>query len=371
MINPRVLAEARRKNAFKKEDDELSLLLTNFTDSEQEKDLQKTKGTIQGAIDDFYRVKTNIKPAAWAEYQKTGNKRSLMFDFNWWPISALGGSEEKRNAERWNDVFIYQLKACNLACPFCFVDRSNNNGRLDHQAEYISVTKIVDAFIRKREEMLQKGQELNVLRGSGGEPSLVPEQWLAILQELDKRGLSEEVFFQSDTNLTTRYLIDRWITEGKLNAGILSEIAQYPNFGLLGCFKGTDPQNFAENTGCKKGFFEEQFRSYRRFQDLGVPIYPHLINPNPDTLELFMERLARELGEEILPMMHLLTIGIYGPVAGRLTQQGRNVQEVADQWKDNYRRGEEILENLLQQKRGVGYKELSRPELMQERLKRL
>ncbi len=357
-MDPVKLALKRREGVFK----DNKILLTNFEGSLQQKDLEKTKGHVQGAVENFYRIKTNVKDAAWETYMNSGkspgtrDKKLLMFDFNWWPLPKLGGKPEQ-----WNDVFLYQMKGCNINCNFCFVDSFNNNGQVDHGAKYFSTKEIVDAFVSKREELKGKGIELNVLRASGGEPSLVPEQWMQTLDELYDRGLSDKVYFQSDTNLMTNSAITYLENTGVIGGCLINLLAEYKNFGLLSCFKGTDHLNFAENTGCAPELFDEQFRSFNRYVKAGIKVYPHLVNPNPDTLENFMERLTEEHGEEMWVMPHILSIGAYGPVEERLKRQGKNPEEVVAKWNDNYQKSEALMEDMLQKRFGVGYKEVSRP----------
>ncbi len=362
LINPTKIAALRRNEIL----NQGRLLLANLTVGEQVKDIQETKGNVKGAIEDFFRVKTNVKTEAWSAYLRTGDSqetrdpRLLMFDFDWWPIPKMGGKPED-----WNEVYIYQLKGCNVACPFCFVDRCNNDGKDRDGAKYFTTKGIVDAFTHTREDKLRQGVSINVLRASGGEPSLVPEQWLWTLQELKSRGLSDKVYFQSDTNLTTGTALRQWMDQGKLSRNILDDVAEYGNFGLLSCFKGTDPATFAQNSGCDASAFDEQFESYRLFIRAGVKTYPHVVNPNPDTLESFMDRLAKEHGDQMYGMVHIFSIGMYGPVKDRIQKRGTDADKAAAQWRDNYAKGVEVMDRLCQKHLGVGYKRTSRPDTIE------
>ncbi|MBU4456164.1 MAG: 4Fe-4S cluster-binding domain-containing protein [Nanoarchaeota archaeon] len=365
MINPTSLGLKRRDLVYQ----DSKLLLANFALTEQKADLEKTKGNTKGPIGDYFRIKTNIKTenkdgkeSPMNEFYRTGNKKLLMFDFNWWPLTKMEGQQED-----FNEVFIYQLKGCNVNCNFCFVDRFNNNGAESHGAKFFSVEELVDSFAEKKKKKKKEGIKLNVLRPSGGEPSLVPEQWLAILQELDKRGLSSEVYLQSDTNLTTGHMLEQLMDKGELDKCILNKIAEYDNFGLLSCFKGTDPERFTENTQCNPKFFEEQFYSYNLFANAGIAIYPHIVNPNSKSLEMFADMFAADHGEEAYKLLHLFSIGPYGPVKSRLERRGEmyalaKIQE----WRENYAAGEEVLENLLQNKFGIAYKDAHRPDIVEQ-----
>jgi len=352
MINPTLLATARREGVYQ----DGKVLLTNFDGSEQQVDLDATLGRVKGAVDQYARVKANIKPEPWAQYKESGDASGLMFDFNWWPIPDMGGEPEQ-----YNDVFIYQVKGCNLGCDFCFVDRPNNNGKPRDGAKYFSTEEVVDFYLEKRDEL-----GVNVLRASGGEPSLAPEHWLAVLGELADRGFGDKVYFQTDTNLTTGHAIEQWIKDGQLPSDVLCRVADFDNFGLLSCFKGTDPANFSANTGAKPEFFDEQAYSFGKFFEAGINIYPHLINPNPETLEGFMETLMEEFGEEILAMTHVFSLGMYGPVRDRFEVRGLDPDAVQAEWTDNSKRAEEILDTMLHKHVGVGYKETHRPDLMEK-----
>ncbi|MBU0470515.1 MAG: 4Fe-4S cluster-binding domain-containing protein [Nanoarchaeota archaeon] len=364
MRNPTKSALQRRKQVYQ----DGKILVSSFVGSVQQQDLDKTKGNIKGAVEDYFRVKSNIKPEPWQKYKESGDPKLLMFDFNWWPIPTLGTDDAKREPENWNNQFIYQLKGCNIACKFCFVDRYNNNGKLSHGAKYFKVSELVDNFLRVREEKASEGIRINVLRASGGEPSLVLEQWLQMLQHVEKRDLSDEVYVMSDTNLTTGSALESWMKNKEIDPGILKEIACYDNFGLLSCFKGTDSKNFVENTGCSPSYFPEQVASYLMFAEAGIRIYPHVINPDSDTFEGFMNSLEANLGEDIWKMMHIFTIGPYGPVAKRY---GDQLEAQVAEWQKNYARGEEILDRNLKNRFGVGYKESSRPEVLEGMLSKL
>jgi len=363
LINSIKLADYRRNEVYK----DGKLLLSNFSESEQMLDLEKTKGNVQGAVEDFYRVKTNIKADPWNTYMQSGDSfetrdgKLLMFDFDWWPVPDMGGQPEN-----WNEVFIYQLKGCNIACPFCFVDKFNNNGKVDHGAKYFTSEEIVDAFLKVRAEKKAQGVDINVFRASGGEPSLVPEQWLNGLKIFKERGLDSEVYFQSDTNLLTGTALESWMKDGNMDADVFKQIAEYKNFGLLSCFKGTDPVNFSENSGCNPEMFLEQFYSFNLLAKSGIKVYPHLVNPNPKTLEGFMDKLAKEYGDEMYGMVHIFSIGMYGSVKGRLERAGVDVEQKTQEWKDNNVRGQELLEEICQKRLGMGYKKMKRFEVIRD-----
>jgi len=357
LIDPTRVALKRRAQAYQ----DGRILVASFVGSEQQKDLNRTKGEVKGAVEDYFRVKSNIKPEPWEAYKKSGNARELMFDFNWWPIAKLGDTPEKREPENWNNQFIYQLKACNIACDYCFVDRRNNNGVHADGARFFDVSELVATFLEVREQKAAEGIRLNVIRASGGEPSLVPEQWLDMLQAVERAGMSNDIYVMSDSNLTTGPALDNLMASGQVDHGLLKEIAQYDNFGLLSCFKGTDPKGFSEDTNCNPDAFHDAIPSYMKYLESGIRIYPHMANPNPETLEGFMGDLNASLGEDATSMIHIFSLGAYGPVVQRL---GERLDETKARWAKNITGGEEILDRTLKEKSGVGYKETPRPETL-------
>lgn len=320
-------------------------LLANLDDSEQAKDVKQTRGSVNYVINKFFRGKTNIKPNEWS---------APLFDMNWWAQYALGKGEP----EDYNEVFIYQIKGCNMACEFCFVDDYNNNGRQDHNAKYKNMRFILDNFLKERERTRkEEDYTFNVFRASGGEPTLALEQWLEALRGLDEKGLSKEVYMHSDTNLTTGRAIDYWIKKRELPSDLLEKIAEFKNFGLLACFKS--------------GLLDSQIYSLEKFVNAGIDVYPYFINPNPAKLEEFMFKLEKIFGEEILLKSHILKVKVYHPTIERLKKQAEKrgldsdkfIERKITQWNRNTEQSEEIMNKILAGRFGLSYKKYPRPGL--------
>lgn len=291
-----------------------------------------------------------------------GNKEGIMkamadrFDMPSWALYRLKGRKElSRELLPYTSVFVYQLKACNLHCPYCYVDERLKDGIEDDSSRFFTIPEIVKAFL---EERRRSPLPLNRIRPSGGEPTLVPEQWVELLRELEYQDLSKEVHVQSDTNLTTGHFMEELERSGEIERGLLESVASYRNFSLLTSFKGTDPQNYAENTGTSvklaEKLLEEALFSFERYMDAGIDAYPFFYNPNPETLEEFIDRLSETCGRGIIRRIWIFPLRVYEVTRERLVKMAQEkgiepetyVREQEEKWKKNFERAEEIMRRI-------------------------
>lgn len=345
-----------RKKVVKKP---LKLLLASFIGTEQQKDI-KTQ-----IIKDFFRVKINVK--AWHEkiMKEKGlqaidftNNESVFssmrddFDIPYWAFISL---TNKKPLKDYNNTFVYQLKCCNLHCPWCYVDDINKNG-VEEGGRFFSIPEIIDVFESER-----KKQVLNVFRPSGGEPTIAVEQWLECIRELEKRNL-DDVYIYGDTNLTTGHFIDVLEEKGEIEKNLLEKVAEH-NFGLLCSFKGTDKESFLRATGMPKQFEfleEERWYSFSKLVKAGIDVYPFIYDPNPTSLENFMEKGAKKFGDGFFLKTWIFKLKLYGPEKIRLKAKGINIDEYQKKLDENFRRSEEIMQNLIWHKFGLNYKAVPR-----------
>jgi len=284
-----------RNRLMKRHGNDLEILLSNFEGTTQKIDIERGGTKLVGP---YARIKEDVKVFKdpnfnWSDEKAIMNAMADRFDMPSWALYSLECKKElNKRLQKYNDVFFYQTKGCDLHCSYCYVDDFNNNGKLDHGAMYVSLNKILEDFYEereKRQKLIEEGMkidsdgklilECNRLRASGGEPTLVIEQWLELLEKLEKDGMSKEVHLQSDTNLSTGHFIKYLERNGDIPKGILDDVARFPNFSLLASFKGTDPNNFAFNTRSNPKLFEEVFYSFGLYLDAGIDVYPFLYNP--------------------------------------------------------------------------------------------
>lgn len=358
------VCNALRNRAMKIEDYRNRYLLANFTGTAQQKDIEKRTPLLQ----DFFRIKVNVKGFSEKEEERRGvpeadfsengqvyDALGKEFDMPYWAFHSL---PNKKHLQDYNNIFIWQLKACNLKCPWCYVDDINKNGKEGNNARFFSMEEIIDVFEDERGK-----QELNMIRPSGGEPTLAIEQWQECLFELDERDLENDVYVQGDTNLTTGHFIEHLEETEQIGKRVLEKVGEYDNFGLLCSFKGTDVESFLEATGMPKSYAfleEERWYTFSKLLNAKIDAYPFIYDPNPDTLESFMKTGARNYGDGFYLKTWLINLKLYGPEKERLEKIGVSSEEYQKQLGENFSRSEEIMQNLIWEKFKLNYKAIPR-----------
>lgn len=337
-------------------------LLVNFSDTLQKQDITQRTELL---ADNYARVKINVKAWSEKEMAKRGKKvidfsdnsqvlKSLANDFDmpYWAFVKNPAAPFKE----FNDIFVWQLKVCNLFCPPCYVDEKSRDGKLEG-GNFFSTAEMIDAFERER-----KKQPLHMLRPSGGEVSLVPEHWLEILQEMDKRGI--QAYVQGDTNLTTGTYIQCIESRNSDLWNLLGRIGEFKNFGLLCSFKGTDTASFLRATGLSEGYEfleEERWKTFDMYVKAGIDAYPFVYNPDPDTLEAFMEQGARRYGEGFFLKTWVFPMNAqYEPPKARIKAKGQDPAAFQAKLDEAYERSNEVMQNLISRKFGINYKAIPR-----------
>jgi organic radical activating enzyme len=339
------------KKVVREEDGERKYLMANFSKTLQKKDIEVHTSTMGN---DFYRTKDNLKvdannPKALAKAVKD------QFDISDWASKKLNLSLGDCNL-----AFMPQLKSCNIWCPWCFVDDVSKNGEKGN-GEFFSIPEIVDAFQKVRKE---EGKPLHVIRLSGGEPTLAPWQWIELLEELEKRGLEKEIYFQGETNLTTGSFIEDLQRNGRLDKDFFQKVAKYNNFGVLCSFKGTDTESNLRTMGIKNKSYsfleEERWKTFRAMVSAGIDVYPFVYDPNPKTLESFLIKGMEEYGSDFVSKTWILPLKLYGPEKERLAKRKINPVEYQRELDENFARSVEIMQELVPELAGHEYKEIPR-----------
>jgi uncharacterized Fe-S cluster-containing radical SAM superfamily protein len=210
---------------------------------------------------------------------------------------------------------VYQNAACNWRCWYCYVPFDMLAARAN-KSEWVAVADLV-------EEYATLPVVPPVLDLSGGQPELTPEWILWTMDELEARGLDRKTYLWSDDNLSNDYF---WKC---LTAGDRHRIAQYRNYGKVGCFKGFDSASFAFNTSADPVEYERQFELFERYLAENLDIYAYVTLTHPgcvpsiDTaMEKFVDRLQGI--NKYLPLRTVpLEIAEFGPVTGRLDHARR------------------------------------------------
>lgn len=228
---------------------------------------------------------------------------------------------------------VFQLGACSWRCWYCFVPDAllSASKRASH---FVSIKKLVDLYLNLTERP-------KMLDLSGGQPDLVPEWPLWVLQELRSRDAGKQVYVWSDDNLSNDYFW-RFLTDRNRD-----ELRSFANYGRVGCFKGFDGESFAFTTGARSDDYEMQFEIFRRLLQEGLDLYAYVTLTGPtksgmkEKIRFFVDRLQRI--HYLLPLRTVpLKIHQFTPTSSRMSQLHANsliVQQAAvEHWQDELTR---------------------------------
>lgn len=322
-------------------------------------------------INDEWRAKNSLPPLKMSDFS---DKESLYraikealdeeFDIPLWFLRKAG--DDLENISVYDMAVTYQIKGCDYhdgnksgGCVYCFVDNKSNSGEPE-DGTYLSVKNIVDSF-----QSISKKIGTKVIRTSGGEPTLVLDHILSLYEEMERRGI-DPILAQFDTNLSTGKLIEYFEEEGVYEKNILEKIAYYDPKVLV-AFKGTSDESISQNVqaGCT---VDDQTYSLTKLVKAGLDVYPYIYNPDPKTLESFINRLEGRF-ENMLPKIHIGQLKVYTPTRERVAliaqDMGRKPKDLLSlygaEWNSNYEKSCEIMNSLCLQRLGVRYKEIERP----------
>jgi uncharacterized Fe-S cluster-containing radical SAM superfamily protein len=294
--------------------DERKVLIARLTGSEQENDL-----TLPPNCDGYGRIR---------------HFRLYRYD-DWTPnplpilpaAKALGQSPgEELRAQ------VFQNAACNWRCWYCYVD-FNRLSADQRYSEYLTADQLIDRY-------LSQPDPPSVIDLSGGQPDIVPEWTLWMMQALRDRGLAGQVFLWSDDNLSNSYF---WTYLSEMDR---LSIAKFPNYCRVGCFKGYDPFSFSFNTSASPDLFIRQFSIYKRLLEEGIDMYAYITFTSPKHRDLggavraFIDSL-QEIHENLPLRAVPLKISAFTPTAKRMRMdQGYSLSyqhEVHAEWVSELR----------------------------------
>jgi uncharacterized Fe-S cluster-containing radical SAM superfamily protein len=281
------------------------VLMTKFPGSEQEKDFELPANCGGfGRIHHFHR------------------NQGVNWPPNPLPIDpALYFLELPRQDEI--EVQVFQNAVCSWRCWYCFVDFDLLSANPKH-SEFKSASELLDLY-------LNESNRPAIVDLSGGQPDLVPEWTLWMLEEIKARRLSSKVFVWSDDNLSNDFLW-RFLSEANLEA-----LRDSPNYARVGCFKGYDPDSFGFNTSAEPYLFFEQFKLMRRLVLAGFDVYGYATFTSTNTKEVgrkvreFVDRLQSEV-HELFPLRTIpLRIRAFTPMLRRHQREQAIAMEVQEE----------------------------------------
>lgn len=249
-------------------------------------------------IDAYFRYKDYIKNPEWltASIQEVWSPKflGLVGDVSSVDIRKIKRLEFQNPAysaafrlskdpRDFNRVFVVQVSGCDFDCNYCYVPRDINIANPD-LGKYFSGKEIVANFIKTREE---SKEPLNVIRVTGGNPTIIPEIIIDVYREIKSQKL--DIYLWIDSNLSTAEFLTK---AGKELIDLLHE----KNVGVVGCFKGVCAENFSILTGSSSEYYDLQFETAKWFIDNDTDFYvylPALIYGEnvEDKLNIFIEKL--------------------------------------------------------------------------------
>ncbi|HNP22621.1 MAG TPA: hypothetical protein PKM63_22925 [Panacibacter sp.] len=224
-----------------------TILITNFENSEQEKDLTEPPN-----CNGYGRIR----------HFRIGN----CID---WPKNPLPILPAQKALNIPSDEMIraqvFQNAVCNWRCWYCFVDFKLLSGNKKYSAHLTCVT-LLDYYQEQEAPPL-------VIDLTGGQPDITPEWVPWMMEALIDRGLSNHVYLWSDDNLSNDFFW-KYLTEEQIKL-----VSSYRNYGRVCCFKGIDELSFSHNTGAEPSFFNAQFMLWERLLKAGIDLYSYITLP--------------------------------------------------------------------------------------------
>ncbi len=209
-------------------------------------------------------------------------------------------------------ALVYQNAVCNWRCWYCFVPYNLLAGHAS-RSRWVTAEQLVDLY-----QELPDQDRPALIDLSGGQPNLIPEWTIWMIDALGRADLTREVYLWSDDNLSNDYLF-RY-----LSADQIGRLAASPNYGRACCLKGFDSTSFAFNTDAPADHFGRQLTLLRRLVGTGMDVYCYATFTTPTlpaSPDDAMRRLADELQgiSEFLPLRLIpLEVQVFGPVRPRL-----------------------------------------------------
>jgi uncharacterized Fe-S cluster-containing radical SAM superfamily protein len=278
-----------REKAINLEDK--SILITNFENSEQKKDL-----TEPANCNGFGRVR-HFRMGEDADWPQ--NPLPIL------PASkALGIPPAKEMRAQ-----VFQNAICNWRCWYCFVDFKLLAGNRKY-SDFLSSKTLLDYY-------LEQPNPPKMIDLTGGQPDLTPEWVPWMMEAVAERGLADQIYLWSDDNLSNDYFW-QYLSSKQIDA-----IAANPMYGRVCCFKGMDEASFEHNTGAHGELFHRQFDLWERLLTTGMDLYAYMTLPAATstdfegTIARFLDRI-QEVDENFPLRMVPLKIQAFTPAVSRI-----------------------------------------------------
>lgn len=300
-----LVEESKRKynevNRFNKDNNEY-LIISNFGESS----VTSEPGILKK---EYFRFFTPVKPSS---HRKLCSRYDKSFDMYLDTLmdypTIIQYKLEGINSDGWtkyNRLISLHVSRCSLDCWHCYVDECLRqscedckfNGVIHKRKKEQQITEdwftaknIVEGFIEQRDYDKDNKIFSNVLRITGGEPFLVPNLLLEVLEEIKSRKLDKEIFVWTETNLIPLIVED---DKPLISDNLLINLSKYPNFCVHPCFHGLNKDNFKEITSKEVFDYSQLLNAFKRLVEAGIDVYPTFGSnvSNPEDIENFFENI--------------------------------------------------------------------------------
>jgi pyruvate-formate lyase-activating enzyme len=252
-------------------------IVIDFKDKEVRK---KSKGNVPVFFREWESVGKEfyLRPLKWSRQPRRPNMLGYPpFDiFSDWimDFATISAGQLGRNDwQNYRKMLLLHFSNCPLFCWYCFNDAWEGSGV---RTGKIPAVKIVDEFLTYRKQSIGIfGEEVNILRISGGEPFCGPET-IEDIANVFKEKAGKETFLWVDTNLVP---ISKE-SEGPIQSA-LKAIADLNNRSAIhACIHGADQESFYRNTLAKissekiiksiNNILEHEINLYLRLNPIGL-----------------------------------------------------------------------------------------------------
>lgn len=225
---------------------------------------------------------------------------------------------------------VFQNAACNWRCWYCYVDFSLLMASRKY-SEFKTADELIELF-------LAETNRPRLIDLSGGQPDIIPEWPVRMMEGLQRRNLQDEYFLWMDDNLSVYYAWE-FLTKTDFD-----RMKAYRSFGRVGCFKGFSGESFQENTRARPEILSRQIDILSRWVKLGVDTYGYItlttssLNGMRTSLREFMNSIQDRVSNSFLLRTIPLEIFKFTPTATRMKEEQERALEnqyaVLSAWMD-------------------------------------
>lgn len=191
---------------------------------------------------------------------------------------------------------VFQTASCDFRCWYCFVDYSLLSAN-DSHSQFVTAQQLFQLLVADN-------AGARVIDLSGGQPELIPEHVLWMLQERDDLGLTPDYFVWADDNLSTDFMW-RFLSDSEI-----AYMTSVRGFARVGCLKGYDPESFAFNTSASPDLFDNQIGILARLVQAGFDQYAYITLTSlcTDDVDSKISKLMDMIQERVHPNFPLRVV---------------------------------------------------------------